>query len=188
MMATKSKANSPPDPRRDLKKLIRKDPKYIRLRESFETLPQFQLPIEEMHKEILTTHKTRSIRRLNTRANDFIDKVVEAAAGDINSRGRLTEIMVVALKASRQLKLAIETLSDYLIAKYGDNLRRVASTKGERDKFIETLLRDFVNYVAKADTLREAAALVITDIDKDGYGLRVIVDTLRITNKSENQL
>ena len=186
MMANKT--SDPSDPRRELRKLIRADKKYIRLRQAFETLPQFQLPIEDMHKDILTTHKTRTIRRLNTRANDFIDKVVEAAAGDINSRGRLTEIMVVSLKASRQLKLAIETLSDYLVSQYGDRLRRIASTKGERDKFIETLLRDFINYVAKADTLREAAAMVIADIDKDGYGLRVIVDTLRITNKYEGQL
>lgn len=185
-MATKTEGAT--DYRKELRKEIRKDAKYIRLREAFETLPQFQLPIEEMHKEIHTTHKTRSIRRLNTHAKDFIDKVVEAAAGDINARGRLTEIMVVSLKASRQLNIAIETLSDYLVSKYGDRLRRIASTKGERDKFIETLLRDFIVYSKKADTLRESAALVITDIDKDGYGLRVIVDTMRINNKYENQL
>lgn len=176
------------DHRKVLKNEIKKDPRYIRLQEAFENLPEYQLPIENMHKEIMTTHKTRSIRRLNTRANDFIDKVVEAAAGDINARGRLTEIMVAALKASRSLKLAIETLSDYIIGKYGDKLRRIASTKGERDKFIEGIMRQFINYAAKADTLREAATLVITDIDKDGYGLRIIVDTMRIHNKPESQL
>ncbi len=176
------------DHRKMLKAEIKKDARYIRLQEAFENLAEYQLPLEEMHKEILTTHKTRSIRRLNTRANDFIDKVIEAAAGDINARGRLTEIMVAALKASRSLKLAIETLSDYIVSKYGDKLRRVASTKGERDKFIEGILRQFINYTAKTDCLREAAVLVITDIDKDGYGLRIIVDTMRIHNKPESQL
>jgi hypothetical protein len=48
-----------------LTKSLRKDARYQRLKESFQTLPLFNMPVDQYHKDLDLYHKSRPIRNLN---------------------------------------------------------------------------------------------------------------------------
>jgi hypothetical protein len=174
--------------RKELAKEIRSNPRFVRLRNNFDSLPMYQLPLDDYHKEVITYHKARSIQRLNNKSPDFIDSVVEACTTDISTRSRMTYITIVCVKSSKSLDLAIDLLSDYLMSNYSDKIKKIASTISERQKFIDSVLRDFKEYVRKVETLKLCCELLVKDIDQSSYQMKMIVETFRIDRKPETRL
>jgi len=112
--------------KRDIQSIIKemkKDAKFKRLRTAFDTLPMYQLPIENLITEIESSHKIRKIRRLNPEDPKFVDALIQANVNDQATRSRMTEIMMTCIRASTTLEAALEALSNHLLITYSEQLR-----------------------------------------------------------------
>ena len=175
---------------RDLKPILRamrSDPRYKRLKNSFDTLPVYQIAVDVMLEEIGTIHQMREIRRLNTSEPDFIDKLIKANTSDQAHRGRLTEIMMTCLKASQTLEQACTAMRQYFLTTYTNELRSFR-TKEERVYIVDMALAQFKKYINQVGVLRETAKLVIEDIDKGSWSLRMTVQAMQIDRKYESNI
>lgn len=174
--------------RKSLIKEIKRDAKFLRLKNSFDTLPIYQLQIESYEKEIETYHKARTIQRLNSRSSDFIDTVVEAVTTDISTRSRLTFLGLQCIKSSKSLELAVNSLSDYILSNYSEKIKKLASTISERQKLIDAAMKEFKHYIIRVESLKSQVDYVIQDIDKSSFQMKMIVDAFRVDRKPESRL
>jgi hypothetical protein len=175
---------------RDLKpvlKAMRKDKKYKRLKEAFESAPIFQLPVERLADEIETLHKTRLIRILNTEEAGFVDNIVKANTQDQSVRGRLTEMMVQSNRVVRKLEKALKTMRFHMMVTFTDELRSFRTVE-ERRQIIEMVLRPFTDYINDMEMLAASATLVVTDIDKGNFSLSRTISVLEMHTARERRV
>ena len=173
--------------KRDLKptiRAIRADVKYKRLRENFNNLPIYQIAVDTLLAEISTLHQIREVRRLNTSDPHFIDRLIKANTQDQSSRGRLTEILMTCLKASQTLERACTALRHHILMEFTDELKSFR-TKEERMYIIDMALSTFTRYIDRTKLLTDTARLVIDDIDKGSWSIRLSVQALQIDRKRE---
>lgn len=165
-------------------RVLRRDPRYKRLKELFDTSPIYKIHLEEFSAEVLTLHKTRAIRRLNSLDPKIVDAIVNAITIDQSSRSRLTEISITCLRARSSLEDALEALKHHLLAAYQEDLRQFR-TKEERMVVMDMTFRQFRRYLIQVETLRATTDLVIQDIDKGGWAIRSLTDALKIHHGRE---
>lgn len=175
---------------RDLKpilKAMKRDKKFKRLKESFDTLPLYQMPVQKLADEIETLHKTRLIRILNTEDSKFVDKIIKANTQDQSVRGRLTEIMMMGVRITTKLERAMKTLRYHLLITFTDELKSYR-TKEERLQIVDMVLAPFDNYVTDISMLRESAQLCIKDIDQGNFSLDKTLRSLEMHTARERRV
>ena len=163
----------------DVIRVLRRDERYQRLKNLFDTSPQYRLPIDHLSDEVLTLHKTRAIRRLNSLDPNIVDSVVKAITVDQANRSRLTEISITCLSAKTSLEDALDALRYHLLAAYEEDLRQFR-TKDERMVVMDMTFRQFRKYIMRVDVLRASTELVVQDIDKGAWAVRALIDALKI--------
>lgn len=159
--------------------MMQADPKYKRLRNSFDAAETYRIPFDELQKEIETLHKMREIRRLNTDDPAFVDQLIKANTNDQSIRGRLTEILMRCVRAHASLSSAVEALKHYLLLSHSDALKTYR-TKEERNYIVVMALMPFVRYTDRVAALKESAQLVISDVDKGNWSIRTSIDALKL--------
>lgn len=158
---------------------MQEDPKYKRLRNSFDTADTYRIPFDELQKEIETLHKMREIRRLNTDDPAFVDQLIKANTNDQSIRGRLTEVLMKCVRSGASLNSAMDALKYHLLLTYSDALKAYR-TKEERQYIVTMALSPFVRYTDRVSALKESAQLVIADIDKGNWAIRTSIDALKL--------
>ncbi len=166
---------------------IKKDSRLLRLHNAFNDLPYYNLHVEELYDEIKRLHKLRLIRTMKPSDRDYVKKLVEASAQDQSTRSRLSEIRITTIKAVRSLESAVSSLKDYLIVEYSTDLSFVR-TKGERENIIDTLLSKYKKYIDAVNSVSEQCLVVIEDIDKAAWSLKLQLDALQMTNRPERSI
>lgn len=166
---------------------LRKDKRYKRLLESFESAPLYNIAREELLDELRQIHELREIRRLNPREDGFVDKLISANTHDQAQRSRCVAIMMQCVNVTAKLVEATDSLKQHFLMEYSDQLRSFR-TKEERSMVISTALKKFHKYVHEIDTLREVANLVVSDIDKAAWSLRNSVEALKVHHGREQKL
>lgn len=166
-------------------KELRKDERYKRLKNAFDTAPIYQISVSKLLTEIDSLQALRKVRRLNSSDPKFVDRVIEANLYEQVARSRLTEIMMSCIRVQSTLNSAIESLKAYYLTSHSLTLKSVR-TKEERLQVINVVLSVFIKYVNKISMLKESANLVISDIDKTSWNLRLIIDAVKISHKPEN--
>ncbi len=167
--------------------LMRKDKRYKRLLETFNTASLYNIPREKLIAEAKQIHELREVRRLNVRDADYVDNLLNANARDQSSRSRLTEILISCVHVTEQLKRAIDALKDHLFIEYSAHLKSFR-TKEERQQVMNIALRKFVKYVEDIRILHQLCEIVIGDIDKAGWSMRAAIEALKITRNREQNL
>jgi hypothetical protein len=172
-----------------LKCTLIKDKRAKRIKQAFDTLPEFNLNCRELNEEITTIHAVRKTRGLDRRSDTFIQDLINGMIDDQAQRSRLVEILMVCVKTIRNLEDTLDSLSGYLQMEYSEQIASVAKTKAERSSFIENqVLRKFRKYVAKVDTIKETTALVITDIDKAGFVYKNLIEAVKLSSGGNRQI
>lgn len=169
---------------RPIVSVLKKDSRYKRLKETFNSIPIFRMPVDQYIKEVESIHKLREIRRLNTSDPSFIDKVIKANVSDQGHRSRLTEIQMGCIKYISTLQNAIDSLRQHLLLTYSTELRSL-KTKEERLGVVNIALRTFIRAIENVMQLKELSQLVVFDIDKASWSLRLTVDAIKSTTKPE---
>lgn len=162
----------------DTVRALRQDPNYRRLKELFSTLPLYRLPVDELMKEIETTHRLRDVRRLNSLDPGFLDALIKANTQEQSSRSRLTEIIMNCGRAIANLESALESLRYNLLLKHNDELRSYR-TKEERLMVITLVLVNFKKYINQVKIVQDSAQLVVADIDKSAWSLKLTIMALQ---------
>jgi hypothetical protein len=168
--------------KRDLKPVrdkLRADKRCQRLYTLFQELPIYQLPIDDLVKEIEQIHSTRSIRFLSQSSPRFIEAVVDASLLDQSNRSRLTEISMKCFKAENTLTEALEPLKSYLLMTYAQDLAFIR-TKDERTQVLNMALFPFVKFIGRVQQVRTLANLVVEDIDKGAWSLVRLIDSMKL--------
>ena len=166
---------------------MQEDIKFKRLKETFSTLALYQIPIEELTKEVETLHKMREIRRLNTQDPAFVDQLIKANTNDQSIRGRLTEIMMTCIRASSRLQTAVDALKHHLLLTHGETLKSFR-TKEERGYIVNMALVSFTRYLDNVSSLKECTQLIIGDIDKGSWSIRTSIDGLKMHMDRERHI
>ena len=175
---------------RDIKPIVsamKKDKRYKRLKEAFDTLPIYQMKIEALNTELETLHKMREIRRLNTEDPHFVDLLIKANTQDQSTRGRATEIMMACVRVGDKLTHAVKLLRDHLLLTYSDDLRSYR-TKEERIQVVSIVLQPFEKYITNVSSLRESAQMVVQDIDKGNFSMNLTVRALEMHVARERRI
>lgn len=166
--------------------VLRKDKRVLKLKRTFDSVPYFNLPYETLIEEIENIHEVRKVRVLKAKENS-IDKIIQANIQDQSFRSRLVEISMNALKAQRRLDSAITSLTNYILIEYSENLK-VVKTKEERMRLLSISLEPFNRYLKRMNEIKEQADMVIHDIDKAAYSLKLTVDALKVSTQKETYI
>lgn len=163
-----------------IKRRIQKDKRVRRLETAFDRLPEYNIPIKDTYEEIERIHMTRKTRHLDKSSGTFVQDVTEGMLDDQSNRSRLTEILMSCVHALKNLSSSLDTLEGYLMVEYADELSAIR-TKGERSDFIEHhVLSKYHKYVDRVSRIKEAAELVMIDIDKAGYMYKNLIESVKL--------
>lgn len=168
--------------KRDLTKVIDKlksDKRVERLFTMFDELPVYKLPIKQLKAEIETIHSVRASRFLNQHDPKFLEKIIDASIDDSSKRSRLVEISLQCFKSGNSMSEALEKMRRYLLMTYSDDIY-FARTKDERLHIVDTVLEPLFRFVAQTQAISKMADMVISDIDKTGYSLKLNVEAYKI--------
>lgn len=167
-----------------IRRIVRKDKRYVRFKEAAEHNPNLQLPFEKLHTELERLMGTRSIRSLSRSDVNFTSSVVDAMLQDQAYRSRCTEILASCIAISGTFNDTLNNLRDYLILEYGHRIS-TRTTKAERQQFMESILRPFYKYLNQVDQLKEHAKYLIDDIDKAGFTFRNLIEGIKLLGRPE---
>lgn len=170
-----------------LKRVIRRDKRFKRLKELFETAPQYNIAVSDFEREIEVTFRSRKMRDLRNKRADgtFVQEIIDTLMEDQAFRGRLTEIATACVRCNKSLSGAMEKMHDYLLIEYHAQLVSVYSTKAERERFVSNTMREFDGYIKKVSVLHEQVNLMMVDIDKAGFALKNTIEAIQLLSKSE---
>lgn len=168
-----------------IKRIIRKDKKFQRMKELYETNPAYSIDFEGFHKEISTIHLTRNTRSLRRKkSNQFVENVIDAMLQDAAGRSRIVEILGQCVKIGTSMEKTVSNVRDYLLSEYTVVLRKLG-TQTERKYFVESVMRAFYEYLSQIETLEKHARLVVDDIDKAGYVYKNLIESIKILTRPE---
>ena len=141
-----------------------------------------QVDIALLLKEVENLHSGRNIRSLKGKAVSPT-RLMNVCAEDTAYRSRLVEINMTFMREYGPLKLAHETIKDYLNSKYGSGLgvRSIA----DREAVWNSVLLDSRTRMIKLEDAIELTEMVIEDIDKSSFSLKHLLQTLEIISKRE---
>ncbi len=160
---------------------LREDARCKRLKALFTELPIYQIPTEDLIKEVEQIHKARSIRFLTQASPRFIEAIVDASLMESANRSRCAEISMKCYKAEATLKDALEPLREYLLLTYGPDLSFVR-TKDERLQVINMALAPFIKFMNRIALVRGLCDIVVKDIDQGAFTLQRSVAALNMRN------
>lgn len=163
-----------------IKRTILKDKKVKRLSKAFDELSQYNMPTKKLIEEIESIHMTRKTRHLEKESSTFVQDITEGMLNDQASRSRLTEILMGCVHVIRNLENSLESLEGYLQVEYATQLSSIR-TKGERTSFLQHhVLSKYHKYIDKVSRVKEAAELVMVDIDKAGYVYKNLIEAVKL--------
>lgn len=170
-----------------LLKEMKEDPKYKRLKKTFSEHENFRLPLDSLLDEIKSIHRDRKVRSLNPTDPKFVDKLIIANHDDQGKRSRVTEIMIRSLRAQALLQSAVDSLRFYLLTTFSVELRSF-STKEERTNIVNMALKPFEEFLVDVSVLKESAQLLVNDIDKTAWNLKLSLSALELHVAKERKL
>lgn len=172
---------------RPIREKLRNDRRCQRLLGIFNDSAIYRLAFESLTAEVMDIHRTRAVRFLSRNDGRFIEKIVDASLRDQANRSRLAEISMQCFRAQASLEEALTPLQEYLLMTYGPEMSFVR-TKDERKQLVEMALRPFYKFISQTQRLRELTDIVISDIDKAAWGLRLLVNAYELSNRPEQTI
>lgn len=170
-----------------LVKSIQADARFRRLVNLFEESPLYKIPFKQLHEEIESLHRTRPVRILNRDDPRFIEKIVDASIRDQSYRSRLTEISVQCYRSASSLQDALDAMRSHILFTFSSQMK-VIRTKDERLQVIDLAMAPLLKHVRQCDRLKTTAEMVIGDIDKAAWSLKLLVSSYELHSRPEQRI
>lgn len=167
-----------------VERILKKDERYKRIRDSFRKLPQYSLPFEDYVAEMKLLHSERTLHKLDISSPNFAKQLGKAATTDHSFRSRITEILVTCSSVRTNLSKTLDSFEKYVMNQYNADLKPLR-TKDERKAFVHSLMYTFHQYLNDVESLVEICKYYIDNIDKGGYMVRELVQAYSTVRKFE---
>lgn len=159
--------------------LLKKDTIYTRIRNLYRTATA-AVDTEALYKEVESLHASRASRSLRSKAVTP-KSLTQAITTDMANRARLVEIKTTCSRSKYLIEQAVSTARSHLRANYTDELKAdYGNTAAEVNAGIDLLLSRFIRFESTINTLVADIDFHIKDIDQAGYGLRNLVDVMKL--------
>ncbi len=169
--------------RDDLPDIVKASTIHKKYRRIVETI-QREFDIESVEKEMRNHHFTRKSRVMT----DKVDArtLIDASANDMRARGRLVELQMNALRFKLNLERTLQECRRYAISEWGE--ASGIRTKENQRNYFDRFFRRGNDLLVELNFLHTMADAFIADIDKAGYGLSTIRDSLDNLYTKERQV
>lgn len=169
---------------KDLKALLKDDRIY---RRHMDKITNIELKDEAWAEELESLHARRDIRSLNSTA---LLQSAQKIAIDNNIdnqtvRSRCVEIKLRSLKQYVVFENSKDLLKKYIPAKYGNTLKKTASTAHERKEIVDYILHPIVDRMNRMKHIVDMCDIIINDCDSAGYTLLRINTMLEQRSKDK---
>lgn len=162
----------------ELQSKLKRDETFLRYRAILRTVRE-GLDLEKTTKEAMYLHKSRKSRRLyELRVSPL--KLQDAILNDISNRSRLVEIKSLLLNQQELLTSAISLGKKHVRATYADLLSTYGTTKESQMLVVEKVFSGGMSTLSEIDATVDIIDAFIKDIDQAGFGLRNVVETLKM--------
>lgn len=142
----------------------------------------------DMLKQIERMHSTRGSRRLMLKTSVTVDTLIKVHLEEMSYRSSLVEISIQASRQYRRLDVTLGAVSSHIVANYSGYLREVSGvrTKADVATFTEALLEEGWSLHGKLDYVMEVAKQVIGDVDQAAWGMKGLVELLKVAAARES--
>lgn len=141
---------------------------------------------DKLIKELRKLQKDRTAPVLSTRSKINIRIIRDAILKDQFARSRLSGMKEELTGDVNRLDAMRIGLINRLT--YNEFIKTPTSTKTDRRGYIETTVNDLFTELDKASSILEQVDIVLEDIDKTAWNLRLIVQTFELTTRPELNL
>ena len=138
--------------------------------------------IEDYQEEVNKIHSSRVARFLLP--NCSLLDLQKAAISDSSYRSRLVELLITSRSFSAILSSYLDKMDSYLLFKY-PTLFEGLRFKNDREMVVSKLLAKYRLVLDKANLLEENIEWVVEDIDKKGYTLKLMLESIELATKRE---
>ncbi len=144
--------------------------------------------ISDWTAELERLHSSRSSRRLMLKRSITPDDIIKVNLEDLATRSRIVEILLTLGKRYRLLEKALSAVYGHLTTTYPAEIDALVTgrTKGERQEFVEAVMKEGWDTQSKLDLLKANALMIVEDIDKGSWTYRNLVEMVKIVSQRES--
>lgn len=169
----------------DFRKLVRKDPLIIRLREAVENV-QHTVDVEKVIAEAKVLHESRTSRKLYAVPLSPLP-LHEANMLDLKARSRLTQLRVGVTRLVGTLSALQSKVKKHIHVRYAEELA-AWSTQVQRSQVVEKIVAFSEEVLEDIKSCDEVLSMYMQDIDKAGYNLTNSKDILKLLVERKDQV
>lgn len=170
----------------ELKRLLLADPNLKKLLTTFESSTHFDIDIKSVCQEMENLQKVRIANRVDTSQDDMIKQVIDNSCRDQSFRSRLAEISFRAFRSQSILSKSVSKVKRRLILAYKDDMYKVLKTQADRQQLVDEVMASLLAYINDMQQVAELANILITDIDKNAWSLKLVVEAVSIHAHKEH--
>lgn len=164
---------------------INKDDKITAFRTAYDN-GEYSLNTDKYLKELKSLHITRNVRLLNREeVLKNLSVLIEALAQNQSIRCRVVEIKMDCVRAMTRLKFKKESLYNYILVKYREELKLIKGTQSDRTAYIQEIFQFTSPTLTNLQVLQEFCDILINDIDQASWCLKSIIDCMKIIDETK---
>lgn len=173
---------------KELKDRIQSDEKYAKFITTIRTNKQ-RINVNVLMDEIRDISEIRAKSSLAFAPKEkLLQALLEENLKAQAYRSRLAEICVQSNRIISKLEIAVSKMKDHINVNYYEEIKSLGRTKEERNYVIVSLLGEATQYIDSLKDMIKMAEIVIMDIDKQHYSLKLTLDALNLHVSKEHIL
>jgi hypothetical protein len=162
----------------DVLEQIKKDEVYQKYRRIVRGIRD-DVDLDKMLEEAQGLFRTRKTRTLYGR-RPSASELYEAQQQEMMVRSRIVEMSAQLHLKIGMVERANKTTKNHLIATYGPALKTLAGTATDRNSMVKRILKLGIELLDRLNKAVSVLDMLVTDIDKSGYGITNSVAILKL--------
>lgn len=168
---------------------IKRDPKFKEFRDVI-TLNSKRLGVEALTTEIKEISELRSKTsvKYNGSTLETLNAVLKENLEAQAYRSRLSEICLQSKRIITQVNRACDNMTNRISINYSEEIKAFGRTKEDRSMISKNVLQFAYDYISELEGLIDIAQLIISDIDKQHYSLKLTKESIELLIHRESIL
>lgn len=164
---------------------IFEDDKLVAFKRAYDN-GEYNLNTEKYIKELQSLHITRKVRLLNSEEIvRNINLLVEALTQNQSVRSRVVEIKMDCVRVAIKLSTKKESLINYILVKYREELKSIKGTQTDRNAYVQELFNFTTATSSRVKVLQDFCDILLNDIDQASWCLKSVIDCMKILDEAK---
>lgn len=147
-----------------------------------------QLNTTNLLDEIQNIQGIRVASRLDSSSDNLIQQLIKNSSQNAAFRSRIAEIVFVATRSKFLIEKKVERLKRLLSLEFSEELLQVFRTASDRAMLVEEVVKDLSMYVDSIKHLTEAATVILSDIDKNSWSEKLVLEAVTLYTQRDSVL